>query len=222
MLPSLLFSVVLLVLDALFIRWAVRGGYAQTDALTFYVLASLLSGLTLALMAGLVYTVLSRFKGKLVIELHDRPFEVGDLLEGLVTVHLRQPLDVAGLTLTLVAKRHVRSDGQNRTIRIVDVGQDLLPIDEIHMLPAGTSEHVFEFEIPGLPRSPQRSALDGLVKPESLLGGLLDTAVDGKLTWSLEARLHVRGADLHATRRLRVNRRPGTATSASNSPNAAA
>jgi hypothetical protein len=213
---SFLFLLGLLAVDVVYVRWAWLSDH-PADATTRIVVGVILALLTGLFLVALCHWVAARLKGGIKLEFANRPYHWDDVVTGEVMLHTRRRLVVERLTVTLCGWRTVHQ-GRNKSTRrevVVQIEQDLLAQE--NLLPDRRS---YPFRLAFPPAPPVRDPVwpagwEGLGKFFTGLQRLTDpSGLQGRLTWTLEARAHIPGADLMDERTLRFNWTPPAGQSA--------
>ena len=190
-LPSYLFCLLVLIGDIFYIRWVFTAA-GRTDTLTLVVVSGLVAGVSLIVFWSVGYHIAALRKGTVTLQLPERVYEQGEVLQG--TVHLQTHTDLAvqGLQVTFYAIRKTRDEGRTyqRTI-----WQRTVEVLQAQPLQQGTHTFDFAFTVPhkepSPPAAPLVATLAGVASPD--------------VTWYLAATLEVPGADLTDRQRVRVN-----------------
>ncbi len=190
--PSIFLTIIVVVADFYFVKWAFNKGYEGPDKLTFFVVGGLLLAFSLLILSSLALNVIAERKGELRIKFEDKPYEQGETVSGIVSLRSNVVLDVNYLRLSFSATTLRRDNGAAHS--------DVIWKSEIDLLPKGkfsarSQDFEFSFIIP------QRAD----ISHENMLSKLVKLSIVGTTHWELQATLDVPGVNLVERAFVRVN-----------------
>lgn len=212
---SLLFTLLIVFISFLFVKWFINGGYSKSEPFTFWVLFGIVISLVLMVVCGLINSIIANSKGSLKI-IFDRPkyYNLGETIAGGIQCKLNVPIEGhSGVDLSLEAI----SSQRGRQDIVCFRHNSFLPLSE-HLFNARSNEYYLPFSIILPDQKDVTKSADAYKegfeefvpkKITGLLGNiserLFSMAVLGNLNWYIKARIDMSGVDLYTEERLSVN-----------------
>jgi hypothetical protein len=207
---STLFTLGLIFVDVLYVRWAWLSENPRADLPARIVIGIILGLVSALVLWAFIHYVAAALKGSLKLVFIDRPYTWGETITGEVVLRNHKRLQMERLTVTICAQRRISTgDNNHRMENVFKHAQDL-PIDS-NLLP-DTRRIPFSLQIPDAPPRQTPEWPENLKGLGTLIEGINRTfnpqGLSAQLHWVLDVRAHVPGADLNDSRTLRFNSLP--------------
>lgn len=149
-----------------------------------------------------VFLILRKMKGTIVLKTDEQVYSLGEKLSGSVEVIARGSVEVNSFVLSLVCEEYYRagrrSESRSQTVKLVDIKCDLEMSGKKLF---GKEVRAFSLDIPKeIKKNP--ASEDLLI---AKIGAIVGEMIKGEIKWYLYAHLDCKGIDLLAKKSIHVN-----------------
>jgi hypothetical protein len=156
----------------------------------------------------IVLYILSRMKGKIIINLDKNDFSAGETINGTVILKLKKPIEATALNIGLVGTREKAKYSRNskgemsKSTSSENICNFNKEISGKKLYPAGESSYPFQLVVPkDIGKfSTGNQVADAVIKSVQFLAG-----ADSKVNWVVKANLDMKGFDLGSSVKVNIN-----------------